>query len=252
MYDPRVVGIFITHLPEFEAEILAARNTPTPTYGITPVEELSEAARNVAPAAGLAEADSAAQKPVETNFSLKELRALYNLAQSVNAASGREAVLAAFTEKLPMLVSYDLCTVTLVTQDGGDNVVAEARGQHADLIKGRRLAIGEGVTGWVLVNRQPFCNADPRLDLPPQLAERFAGYRTLAAFPLVKENEIHGALTLYSSALAEYDADHRRLLEEAASLLTATLSTATDLVTPATNPQPIVAANATLTSDLAH
>jgi putative nucleotidyltransferase with HDIG domain len=252
MYDPRVVGTFITHLPEFEAEILAARNTPVPTYGIAPVEELSEAARSVAPAAGLAEADSEAQKPVENNFSLKELRALYNLAQSVNAASGRDAALAAFTEKLPLLVSYDLCTVTLVTQEGGDNVVAEARGEHAGLIKGRRLAIGEGVTGWVLVNRQPFCNADPRLDLPPQLAEHFAGYRTLAAFPLVKENEIHGALTLYSSALAEYDANHRRLLEEAATLLTARLSITPDLVNASTNPQPIVAANATLASDLAH
>ncbi|HYJ47937.1 MAG TPA: HD domain-containing phosphohydrolase, partial [Pyrinomonadaceae bacterium] len=33
MYDPRVVGTFLTHLPEFEAEIHAHRNTPAPTYG---------------------------------------------------------------------------------------------------------------------------------------------------------------------------------------------------------------------------
>ncbi|MBV9211065.1 MAG: HD-GYP domain-containing protein, partial [Acidobacteria bacterium] len=42
-YDPRVVGTFITHLPEFEAEILAHKDTPAPTFGIEEMEELSEA-----------------------------------------------------------------------------------------------------------------------------------------------------------------------------------------------------------------
>src|SRR5438309_5455749 len=32
-YDPRVIGIFITHLPEFEAEIAAHKGQPLPTFG---------------------------------------------------------------------------------------------------------------------------------------------------------------------------------------------------------------------------
>jgi putative nucleotidyltransferase with HDIG domain len=251
MYDPRVIGTFITHLPEFEAEILAARNTPPPTYGITPLEELSDAARGVTPAAGLAETDKA-EKPAETNFSLKELRALYDLAQVLNAVRGRETVINALTEKLQSIVPYDSCAVTLVAPDGADHVVAHAAGLHAEVLKGRKVAIGEGVTGWVLANRQPFCNADPRLDLPPQLAEHFAGYRTLAAFPLIKDTEIHGALTLYSSTLTEYTADHRRLLDEAAKLVAAALSTNTEPVTPSTTPQLIASESTSLTSELAH
>src|SRR5437868_10547620 len=47
-YDPRVVGMFVTHLPEFEAEIKAQRQLPLPTFGIEQLEELSEAAREVA------------------------------------------------------------------------------------------------------------------------------------------------------------------------------------------------------------
>jgi transcriptional regulator with GAF, ATPase, and Fis domain len=251
MYDPRVIGTFITHLPEFEAEILAARNTPPPTYGITPLEELSDAARDVVPAAGLAETDKA-EKPTETNFSLKELRALYDLAQVVNAVRGREAVINALTEKLQSIVPYDSCAVTLVAPDGVDHVVAHAAGLHADMLKGRKVAIGEGVTGWVLANRQPFCNADPRLDLPPQLAEHFAGYRTLASFPLIKDTEIHGALTLYSSTLTEYTADHRRLLDEAVNLVAAALSTNAEPVMPSTTPQLIASESTSLTSELAH
>jgi putative nucleotidyltransferase with HDIG domain len=246
MYDPRVVGTFITHLPEFEAEILAHRNTPAPTYGITPLEELSEAARLVVPAAGLAETVET-DKAVRQDFSLKELRALYELSQSVNVAGGREATLAAFTEKLQGLVPYDSCTVTMVAHDGEDNVVAHARGQHEELLRGRKIAIGEGVTGWVLANRQPFCNTDPKLDLSPQLAEHFGDYKTLAVFPLLKETEMHGALTLYSSTLAEYDADHRRLIEEAAKLVTAALATSTEPAPPTTRPQPITDSPASLT-----
>jgi putative nucleotidyltransferase with HDIG domain len=246
MYDPRVVGTFITHLPEFEAEIFAHRNTPAPTYGITPIEQLSEAARLVVPAAGLAET-AAAEKTTDQSFSLKELRGLYELAQSLNSVRGREATLAAFTEKLQRLVPYDSCTVTLIAHEGEDNTVVSAKGQHADLLRGRKVAIGEGVTGWVLANRQPFCNTDPKLDLPPQLAGHFGEYRTLAVFPLLQETELHGALTLYSSTLAEYNADHRRLLEEATKLLTATLATGTEPALPPTNPQSIADSPATPT-----
>jgi putative nucleotidyltransferase with HDIG domain len=249
MYDPRVVGTFITHLPEFEAEILAHRNTPAPTYGIVPVEELSEAARQVAPAAGLAET-AVAEKAADKTFSLKELRALYGLAQTVNVAQSRDALLSAFTEKLRALVPYELCAVTLAATDADEQAVAHARGEHAPLIEGRKIAVGEGVTGWVLVNRQPFCNADPKLDLPPQLAERFASYRTLAAFPLIQGDELHGALTLYSSELSEYGADHQRLLEEAATLLAAALQTAAQSTPALTTRQPIVAEK--LASEMAH
>ncbi|HKR02768.1 MAG TPA: HD domain-containing phosphohydrolase [Pyrinomonadaceae bacterium] len=268
MYDPRVVGTFITHLPEFEAQILAERNSPAPTYGITPLEELSEAARRVLPAAGLAESDTE-EKSGPAEFSLKELRALYDLAQSVNAARGSDATLKAFTEKLQAFIRYETCAITLVSPDGDENVVAHAAGQHADLLMGRKVKIGEGVTGWALANHRPFSNTDPKLDVPAELALTFADYRTLVVFPLIKETEIYGAVTLYSSTLSEYDADHRRLLAEASALLAAALSTtgenaaltkksqliADDQPTPA---EPIFKnstlkpANEILESDLAH
>jgi GAF domain-containing protein len=120
------------------------------------------------------------------------------------------------------------------------------------LFTNRRITIGEGVTGWVLANRQPFCNADPRLDLPPQLIEYFADYRTLASFPLINEKELHGAITLYSSKLTEYNADHRRLLQEAATLLTASLLTSSEHATPSIVTESYTPTSTKLTSELAH
>ncbi|MEA2173881.1 MAG: hypothetical protein QOD00_1473, partial [Blastocatellia bacterium] len=222
-YDPRVVGTFITHLPEFEAEIAAHKDVPVPTFGIEPIEQLTDSARQVAPAAGLAEAATPVQAS-ELKFSRKELTALYELVQSLNGARDRAELASIFTERLQHVVSYDSCALTFISRETGCLLVEHARGQHAALLEGRQLTPGEGVTGWALANRQPFCNTDPRLDLPPALAETFAAYKTLAVFPLVSEDEMHGAVTLYSSTLAEYSLDQQRLLGEAVALFSAALS----------------------------
>jgi len=115
--------------------------------------------------------------------------------------------------------------LTLIAPDSGEIVVEHASGRHAEKIKGRRVALGEGITGWVIANQKPFCNTDPRLDFPPTLAENFQDYQTLASFPLLKGDHLYGALTVYSSKFAEYSSDQQKLLKESAAVLTNSLST---------------------------
>jgi nitrate/nitrite-specific signal transduction histidine kinase len=221
-YDPRVVGTFITHLPEFEAEIAAHRDVPLPTFGIEPPEQLSEAAREVAPAAGLAET-KVTEQTEHIKLSRRELAALYELAQSLHRAQVPAQAAEVFMEQLSAIVPYETCAITLTSEATGDNMIAYAGGQHASLLRGRKIELGEGVTGWVIANRKPFCNTDPRLDLPSTLAEQFAPYRTLAVFLLITDTEV-GAVALYSSALAEYSEDQQTLLKEAAALFSSSLS----------------------------
>ena len=224
MYDPRVVGTFITHLPEFEAEIMAQREAPLPTFGIEPTEQLSAAALAVAPAAGLAAETEAPGAQQNGGLTLQAQGELEALAQSLRDARETVERVGLFTDKLRALVSYDLCTVTLVARETGAHTVAHARGEHAELLEGRRIAPGEGVTGWVLANRKPFCNTDPKLDLPHALTTLFADYRTLAAHPIIHETELHGAVTLYSSSLESYSPAQQELLARAVAHLAAALS----------------------------
>ncbi len=224
-YDPRVVGTFLTHLPHFEAEIQARRSEPMPTFGIETVETLSEAARLIAPAAGLAETMEDTQTD-RAAFSDQELGALYDFTQAVSKANGDKERLEAFTSKLATFVPYDLCTVTLVRPKTGDNVVTHAAGQHSKQLEGRNITTREGVTGWVIANGRSFCNTDPKLDLPPSFAGEFDAYQTLAAFPIIKGAVTHGAITLYSCALSEYTTHQQNLLKEAAAILAMELSQA--------------------------
>lgn len=223
-YDPRVTGTFITHLPEFEAEIMAHRNVPQPTFGIEPGEQLSEAARLVAPAAGLAEAVAPRQASGDIQLTAEQRAALYTFTVNLSEARSLDGVITALTRSLKAIVPYDACTITLTPPHRDDCVVAYADGEHAALLLGRHVVPGEGVTGWVLANLQPFYNADPKLDLPPGLAAHCAAFRTLAACPIRCDGAMHGVVTLYSTTLARYEDEHSQLLEEAARLSAAALS----------------------------
>jgi putative nucleotidyltransferase with HDIG domain len=220
-YDPNVVGTFISHLPKFEAEIAAHRGAPVPTFGIEPSEKLSEVALKVAPAAGLAEEESYLS---HTECAQDATSALCELAESLFVARGQPEVFSALTEKLLALAPYDLCAVTLVTPGTGDNRVVHARGDQAHLLEGRTRALGEGVTGWVIANGKPFCNVDPKLDFPGHSPAEFSGYRTLAAYPMIKHNQIYGAVSLYSARTGEYSADELKLIERAVYLAATVLS----------------------------
>jgi len=265
-YDPRVVGTFVTHLPEFEAEIQAHRTAPLPTYGIEPIEELKEAARHVPPAAGLAEMKNLGDdEAAPLNLRHEELKKLYELSQSLNAARGRGEVMPLFAGKLKAIVPFDSCVITLIDHQTGDTFVAHAEGLHAEALRKRTMKLGEGVTGWTLVNRKPFCNTNPTLDLTALPAADAESYRTLAVFPVMRGDEIYGAVSLYSTSLAEYTTEHQRLLTEAVSLIATALASATTTATTdahreaADSEQPaafkhrrINPANTSLESELTH
>jgi putative nucleotidyltransferase with HDIG domain len=227
-YDPRVVGTFVAHLASFEIEIEASRQRPVPTFGIEPVEALSESARAVAPAAGLAEEAAPAEPAGGAPKVRADAGALFELARSVIAARDRGEALAAFTEGLAAFVPFDLCAVVLGHHDSGENVVAHASGPCAPLLRGRRTKAAEGVTGWVIANGAPFFNTDPKLDLPAPIAEG-GGFRTLASVPLpAPDGAARGAVTIYSASFASYSQEQQQLLEEASKLLAAALTSLAD------------------------
>jgi putative nucleotidyltransferase with HDIG domain len=227
-YDPRVVGAFLANLPVFEAEIQAHRNKPVPTFGIETSEKLSFAARQVPPAAGLAEEQRTETSSPASQFTKDELAALYELTQKLNAVADAKEMLATFAAHLKKVVSYDLCALSLIEAESGECRVEFAEGEGAEVLRGRRIAFNEGVTGWVLANRQAFCNTDPKLDLPPAkyeaCAAQFSIYRTLAVFPILRDKELYGALALYSAKQSEYEARQQDLIKETTTIIAGALS----------------------------
>ncbi len=222
-YDPRIVATFIENLPKFEKEIAAIRDVPAPTFGIEAFEELSEAAKLVAPGAGLAEDDATAANGAMTPIE-DGLRAVCDLARDLIGKQSQEEIFSTMTQRLKAVLPYDLCLVTQVMPATGHNLIVHAEGRDAEWCKGQTLNLGEGVTGWVIANHKPFFNTDPKLDLSAHLEDKASNYHTLAAVPLCDEEVLYGAVTIYSTELAEYNSYHQKLFSESVSLAAKALS----------------------------
>jgi putative nucleotidyltransferase with HDIG domain len=262
-YDPRVVATFLAHLPQFEAEIEALRAAPAPTFGIESVEQLSDAALAVAPAAGLADdatqapqanapqtaqanaAERSAEPPAAQRMpessAAQDERALYELTAALAACTNEDEKCAAFVERIARVVPAETCALVRVNEATGRGRVVRASGRGASLLEGRAVAHGSGVTGWVLANLKPLFNSDPRLDLPEDAAAHFEGYRTLAVAPVAEGRALFGAIALYSASLDKYDARRQRLLLEAAAIFARSLNAHPeeqqhDVTTPAVKP----------------
>ncbi|HLM58587.1 MAG TPA: GAF domain-containing protein, partial [Pyrinomonadaceae bacterium] len=141
------------------------------------------------------------------------------LALKLGGRAAEDDVAEIFFRELAPLVPFETGALVRVEPETGDSRVAHASGRDASYVLGREVPPGAGVTGWVLINRQPLSNTDPRLDFPEDLARHFDGYRTLAAFPLLRDKELLGAVTLYSSSLAQYDERQQLILSESAAAL---------------------------------
>jgi putative nucleotidyltransferase with HDIG domain len=254
MYDPHVVGTFLAHLAEFESEIAAMRGTSAPTFGIEPTEQLNEAALSVAPAAGLVNENANTNGDEKVLNAVADEQSLYALATALDACKSDDEKSAVFIERLGAFIPFDTCALVSISEETGECRVARAAGRNAALLEGRRVPHAVGVTGWVLVNRKPLFNTDPKLDFPEEIAVHFADYRTLAVAPIAHERALKGAISLYSAALPEYDARRQRLLCDTAAIYARSLASTVEEPRVETAPQskPPRFAITTVESNLTH
>src|SRR5262249_33607127 len=125
----------------------------------------------------------------------REVITLYEIAQTIGNSLDLRDMFAVFSSRLKDIVSYSTCVLYLQKANSIDVEAVHVNGRNADRIKGSSILLGSGVTGWVVSNRQPMYNCDPRLDLAAAHLEMDASYRTVIAVPLLKNDEVLGALT---------------------------------------------------------
>jgi len=208
MYDPRIVALFLEHLDEFEEEI-RRRKVTTPSESSRPTSLIRSRAADVASVQGVFEQIRSAHREVIT---------MYEIAQTIGTSLDLRDMFAVFSSRLQDIVSYTTCVLYLHKPNSIELEATHISGRNAERFKGHGIVLGTGITGWVAASRQPMYNTDPRLDFEAMRVEVDPGYRTAIAVPLIKDEEMLGALTLYSADLHSYHADHLRLVEAVGKL----------------------------------
>lgn len=112
--------------------------------------------------------------------------------------------------------------------DSAELTVTAWSGAGASAVEGLRIPIGDRISGWAFAHKQLVVNSDATLELGP-VAKTFATpLRYALAAPI--DGPSPGVITLYGSD--PFDKEHRRMIEAAATLFVASMSSSAFGETP--------------------
>ena len=200
MYDPLVVDTFLrlhsdggfrTESTRQESSFAALIAPSTPTESASPNRNRLE--------------DIAA--------SGEEMLALFELARGLNKPMSISDVGDVVVKHLRRIVPAALSVLYLHDLATDDLVSTYASGDHADLVAGLRIPLGQRLTGWVGANRQSIRNSDPILDLGEAVRSVTPRPKSCLSAPLIVGDSLIGVLTLYSNNRDAFSEDHQRVVE---------------------------------------
>ncbi|MGH9819550.1 MAG: sensor domain-containing diguanylate cyclase, partial [Pyrinomonadaceae bacterium] len=149
----------------------------------------------------------------------REVFTLYEVARELSSSVNLHEILELFTKRILTFVPFDTCSVFLMEDGGGFATPAHTAGRGGAAFKGRRITMGEGPTGEVLGSGRSLRNAEPSRDFPPSQRDFVTEYATMMSLPLVADDKLIGAVSLYSSDTSlRYEEEHMRLLETIAKM----------------------------------
>jgi hypothetical protein len=114
-------------------------------------------------------------------------------------------------------------TLALYVPAGEANelLVVACFGMGSSAVAGLRVPIGERISGWVFAHSQTVINSDAALELGPVARTFSVPLRYAAAVPVV-DGRVVAVVVVYGTE--PFEKDHRRLLENAATLFVSSLS----------------------------
>jgi diguanylate cyclase (GGDEF)-like protein/putative nucleotidyltransferase with HDIG domain len=214
-YDPKLVDIFLRTLHLSEAKI-EAMGLP---YSIDSNEIPESEHLNTNSRLG----NSYVEQIKSAN---REVFTLYELAKVFSSSLSLSDTLKLFTTKIGELVPFDTCAIYVFDETKQNAIAQYVEGENDDLRRGRIVEPGEGATGYVLQNRKTVQSINPSLDFTNIRSAEVLNYISMASLPLVVENRLVGAVSLYSSDLESYEDEHMRLLETISTIAAEAISKA--------------------------
>lgn len=198
-FDPEIVEIFLENLTTFEKQVetekLGYTNGKT-----SPIHITNEANGEI----------SYVQQIKNAN---REVFTLYELARIFGSAVNLEETLSLFTKKILELVPYDSCAIYLCDGLRDEAIAAFAAGANSRELRGWKIRSGIGVTGIVLKKRKPISYTEPSSDFKGHDGSFINDYSAMISLPLIADDKLLGAVSLYSCELEKYGEEHLRLLE---------------------------------------
>lgn len=154
-----------------------------------------------------------------------EENALLNeVISTVGSTLKLEEVLRHLVDTVVRATSCQIAYIYLYDKEKERLVLASTNEQYLHLVGKIEMALGEGIAGWVALNREPVFLKDGALDDPrfcyfPELEEE--KFQSIMTVPIVAREDRHliGVITLQAIAPHEFSEQHQRFISNTAALV---------------------------------
>ena len=151
----------------------------------------------------------------EVNKRVDELTSLNEISQAVTSTLDLEETLTIITESIKQRLNVDAASVVLVSETSDHLSFAAASGHAAEFVKGKRIAMGQGVIGWVAAHGEPLIVLNTEKD-----GRYFAEFDNESGFqaqsiicvPLIAKGQTIGAMEAINKRKGRFDDEDLRLL----------------------------------------
>jgi PAS domain S-box-containing protein len=164
-----------------------------------------------------AERDAALEALRQRN---RELALLNQAGQALNSSLALDQVLVTVLEEVRRLLDVAACSAWLVDPETDELVCRQATEPKSEMVRGWRLAPGEGIAGWVVRHSESLIVPDAEAD------ERYfkgvdeqtgLGLRSILGLPLRVKRGVIGVLEVVDDEVGRFDAADLALLEPLAA-----------------------------------
>ena len=146
----------------------------------------------------------------------EELTLLNRATQALISSLDLDQVLTTFLEETRQLLGVDICSAWLLDQTRSELVCQQATGPRSEVVRGWRLAIGQGIAGWVASHGESVIVPDATTDdrhFGEVDARSGLGLRSILSVPLRTQAQVVGVLQAMDTQTNRFDQTDLTLLE---------------------------------------
>jgi PAS domain S-box-containing protein len=150
----------------------------------------------------------------------RELELLNRAGQTLSSILNLDQVLATVLEEVRRLLGVMAASIWLIDPETNDLVCRQATGSQNEIVRGWRLAAGEGLAGWVVRDGKSLIVPDVQTDERHSKRvdqETGLALRSVLSIPLKAKQKVIGVLQVVDTEIARFDTANLELLEPLAA-----------------------------------
>jgi putative methionine-R-sulfoxide reductase with GAF domain len=136
---------------------------------------------------------------------------IYQLLADTSSKSWDD-VIDLFLHRLGEILQFEGCLVYIYDRESDELVCECAHGRGVLGLRGRRVGLGVGLTGWVAAHRRAQLNSSGALDANDHSAAQLAMFSSALVVPICHGDSLLGVISLYRSDSDGFSKTHEELL----------------------------------------